>query len=695
MDISNNHLIELLQSTNRSRPDVQALAAKITGLEACQYNDLAAILTEQGAGQPLGILLNVAAVNKVKLDPQVLADSLKAVDILIDINFPYRYQDEDAIGPLLTTALSEDLSWERQALAGCLAAELTIKFDRPKQPAKKLLWQLSREVHAFEARMMVDSALDLLERDKEAGIGHPLFIEQDVLKALPKERSPIVISEGFTVRRPVARLGRNEPCHCGSGKKYKKCCRIKDEELLRDASGYEGVTKSQILAAPSLIQDTAPIEGLRPHELKKLQPSLMNDDQLLAGYRRAEIFGLRETALAMLLELKSRPGKEKIAVEHMGDLFEAALRAQDKELARKLALHIPAEELYFNEANRLQHALLEDPARYEELETLCRMAFAVDRQSTDHHLLELSYAFEKILPALSIVFGRSAIVSEPERWLDNETLLDVIERNRILLDLEPWGDPIEEYLDWTTEKNYERPVEQDKDRKIEQLQEQLAEARDKTAFAAKDLRAKEIELASLEKKVADASHAGLVKEKAPFADRDRGPAVAGVTDPADDSRQQINRLRKKITSLKDEISSHQESRRQYRKQLQDADQLISKLSNKQQAPDEPAAPTEHTAPVVVVPKKVQVPEFTDSFRKSCESLPPAIVAKALRAAVGFAARDNAILRQAVGLERVSNIYRLRIGIHYRLLLRQTEKTLQILDILPRERLKTWVRHYVQ
>ncbi len=25
-------------------------------------------------------------------------------------------------------------------------------------------------------------------------------------------------------------LGRNEPCHCGSGKKYKKCCLPKDKE---------------------------------------------------------------------------------------------------------------------------------------------------------------------------------------------------------------------------------------------------------------------------------------------------------------------------------------------------------------------------------------------------------------------------------------------------------------------------------
>ncbi|MCO4764517.1 MAG: SEC-C domain-containing protein [Myxococcales bacterium] len=24
--------------------------------------------------------------------------------------------------------------------------------------------------------------------------------------------------------RKIARPGRNEPCHCGSGRKYKKCC---------------------------------------------------------------------------------------------------------------------------------------------------------------------------------------------------------------------------------------------------------------------------------------------------------------------------------------------------------------------------------------------------------------------------------------------------------------------------------------
>ncbi|MBZ5589288.1 MAG: SEC-C domain-containing protein [Acidobacteriia bacterium] len=33
--------------------------------------------------------------------------------------------------------------------------------------------------------------------------------------------------------------GRNEPCHCGSGKKYKHCCLVKDEEADRVSREHE------------------------------------------------------------------------------------------------------------------------------------------------------------------------------------------------------------------------------------------------------------------------------------------------------------------------------------------------------------------------------------------------------------------------------------------------------------------------
>ncbi|NJR42690.1 MAG: hypothetical protein HC767_08495 [Akkermansiaceae bacterium] len=36
--------------------------------------------------------------------------------------------------------------------------------------------------------------------------------------------SASVKREGGTYRRSEEKVGRNEPCPCGSGKKFKKCC---------------------------------------------------------------------------------------------------------------------------------------------------------------------------------------------------------------------------------------------------------------------------------------------------------------------------------------------------------------------------------------------------------------------------------------------------------------------------------------
>jgi len=35
--------------------------------------------------------------------------------------------------------------------------------------------------------------------------------------------------KGVTIRREGKKVGRNDPCPCGSGKKYKRCCLAKEE----------------------------------------------------------------------------------------------------------------------------------------------------------------------------------------------------------------------------------------------------------------------------------------------------------------------------------------------------------------------------------------------------------------------------------------------------------------------------------
>jgi uncharacterized protein YecA (UPF0149 family) len=46
-----------------------------------------------------------------------------------------------------------------------------------------------------------------------------------------REKKKIVVKNaGKTVVKDAASVGRNDPCPCGSGKKYKKCCGANAEE---------------------------------------------------------------------------------------------------------------------------------------------------------------------------------------------------------------------------------------------------------------------------------------------------------------------------------------------------------------------------------------------------------------------------------------------------------------------------------
>ena len=46
-------------------------------------------------------------------------------------------------------------------------------------------------------------------------------------------------------------VGRNDPCHCGSGRKYKQCCLDKDEAAAREAKAVEAGTASASSDTPA------------------------------------------------------------------------------------------------------------------------------------------------------------------------------------------------------------------------------------------------------------------------------------------------------------------------------------------------------------------------------------------------------------------------------------------------------------
>jgi preprotein translocase subunit SecA len=79
-----------------------------------------------------------------------------------------------------------------------------------------------------------DMFMDMIARVKEETVQKLCMVqirrEEEVQKIEEKRRQDYIMSRGedtpapATIRRETAKVGRNEPCPCGSGKKYKKCC---------------------------------------------------------------------------------------------------------------------------------------------------------------------------------------------------------------------------------------------------------------------------------------------------------------------------------------------------------------------------------------------------------------------------------------------------------------------------------------
>jgi hypothetical protein len=66
-------------------------------------------------------------------------------------------------------------------------------------------------------------------------------------------------------------LGRNDPCHCGSGRKYKQCCLAKDEGAARAAR-----EKAAAEAPAPVAADTTPAKTATPRTHQPWKKSVTN-----------------------------------------------------------------------------------------------------------------------------------------------------------------------------------------------------------------------------------------------------------------------------------------------------------------------------------------------------------------------------------------------------------------------------------
>jgi len=677
-------LLDSIRSARACMADIRVLAVELGDLSQGHIESILQAFLDTGEDRALSRLLQVCAFKGVKLDPKVLCACIGVCEDILDSAPCFALQDEEAIEPLLAAATAEALSPERQSYAAGLAAELTAKLGLDPQPVRKLLWKLEHTNRSPQIQALIAQSLLILEGGALPDQARlPGWSDFELADLLPEHRPRTVIGGHYTVRRPVPKRGRNDPCHCGSGKKYKKCCFAKDQELLRDASQYAGTTRTDLKTQPGLVDDPAVILGMRAYELKKLKPAVLSERQLYSGYQRALAFGLRELAFEMLLEWERRAQEEAFDAGHFEDLIEEVLQAGDLDLARRIRDHRGDQAWWRPRAIAFRFDLMEHPERFEPLERDCREAVCEvsdEEIALDEPLTRLAYDFAPRHPALAIAFARAAIASHPDRLFDNNMLLDVIRDARVDLDLAPDGDPAEALFDWIDDQGQRKKKARAENEEIVRLADQLDATLAVLDEKKRALRETEEALGAV---VAE-----LEKARGAAAADPHETHASATFDAGKEAT--LRRLRRQVEGLKAEIGEQQAERRQLRKLLGDERKKLAVLSESGALATSPGAAEE--AAVAEPAGRPILPEYTDAFRKRLASLAPPLAAKAILAAGRFASHDAAIWRHTKPLERLPEHYRIRLGLDYRMIVHwRPGKVLKIVDVIPRQDLESWIR----
>ena len=353
-------------------------------------------------------------------------------------------------------------------------------------------------------------------------------------------------------------------------------------------------------------------------------------------------------------------------------------------MASAIRRHIPDDDLTHPEMTRLVLDLLQNNPTMERLEAMLRLELTQpDEIEFDSPSLHLSFVLENTYPALSINFGRAFIGGNPDRIFDNETLVESIRKSRAEIGIEAWDDPIEDYMDWCIEKDFQEDQKKDKNQQITQILEDASAARKKA-------REKEIELRQKEKEL-EALSSELNKKKqhpSPVIPESSPPPV----NPSNQDQKTILHLRQRVERLKGEINSQQQLRRDLRGKLKaEREKWRSQAESSATPREEALSPPAFSPPPTF--KTILVPEYAPSFCRAFKTVPSPVAAKAIKAIGAFAAADDSIWQITRPIKRMTQHYRIRISREYRVLLRwEPNQKIEALDVIHRSELELWIRN---
>ena len=506
---------------------------------------------------------------------------------------------------------------------------------------------------AKRAKRVIDEQLEIA-REK------PL----DVLSDVDGTR----VSTGFTVKHETPSVGRNDPCPCGSGKKYKKC------HGQNESSAPVSVEPPKVDAAMLGPDQTA---LLRPSEIAALETARLNPKAFIEAYRRVVDFRQWDLALRMIEEARTKKDLGFTIDDLALDALHAAYDADAREPAEKL-FALLGEKHAEREAFTMEF-LRDPPDLLARIEKEAEAALRADADGARAMILGSSLL--RWYPAIGVYFSRGALHESRRR--DSRALLEAMEdaRDRLLLSpFEAWWDV------------YERAFEPDEDAKTakkEDAKREKLKADLKNARAAS--RKLALEMEKLQKRVSELdeivpSHPSPSKKAAAPATIESAPATPELAE-------EKKRLKTKIEELQRIIGEGQEERRELRRQLEERDEDDDAPKSMPELEDE--ADEDDDGDEAEMPRGILIPRYAERAAKNVSELAADAADGVLTVVASLAAGKPNAWSYVKNLTKARGILSARAGIHHRVLFTVKEKTLEVLEVIHRKDLEQAVNRLVR
>jgi len=489
---------------------------------------------------------------------------------------------------------------------------------------------------------------DRVEKALRDLVGPPSFDAEEFMM-IPDR--PVLVAP---IRRAAEKVGRNAPCPCGSGKKFKKCCAKQNRETLNQSSEVPGVTQVELWSQPERYLTEKRLLSMSPTEISGFDPVKI-PSSLVVPCLRCLMDGNEFEAAVTLLE--AHPEMEERALRAAEVLHECLEMRRYELLARLVS--IPGIERQYDRVLELELAL-NAPDRtlgpiLEAIEKLCREALQND-SPTD---VDLAHALlrSRDLPVLGIYLARAVMMT---RKYDRDMLLDHIDETRDVLGL-PLYDELEPVLAMleTAEaaQVYEtREAEkmcnlyqdlQERNRAMDRLRGELSEARN-------DLKRTE-RMAARPKKT----------EARPI------PTPQPARPEGKYCKEEIKRLHNERNALARQLRKLREAR------------------NLEKSPKPAMAIGEEDVALEgeeQVQHPVRIPLFSPAFTEGIKRMPQQIAARAVAFCGQLAAGESGSFHHVKRIKRHRDFHRAKVG-DYRILLQLQEEALHVIDIFPRQDLE--------